>query len=586
MTRRSLALSVLVAALWAVPAAAAPLGFDKPVYVDQHLAGGEPVLLTDSVHHDIIYSTHEGTTHIYRPGLASSTTFDFASGYRNQVNVWTSRDEGRTWKVDDFGGKFTSNPAQNSGFSDPDLTQDAGGRVYNTGINLANDSLFSSNDGGVTWDRGTAQCHDGDRPWLAGAAKDDVFLATNVSEGDLSHQIFESTDGGNTCSATGIPDAGTLPDGTKYTGNGKLYYDPRGDRLVEPVNFMDADGHTTGIGVGTWKRGDRAFTPHLAAKTSIYAHWAAIALDDAGGLYLTYDNDPHQAGTAGGCDTGPSVDPDAGVKLTNNGETPAPNQISLIHSGNFGTSWDPPTTIARPDNARVLWPWVAAGDAGKVSVVWYQTDKIADLACQPARLSVMAATVTGANTGTPSVSAVDAVGHPIADNNICQNGTLCVATGEDRRLGDFFTNAIDEEGCAIIGTADSSTKDPVTGGERSVALPLFVRQNAGAALRGGGDCSGRAASLLSNSTRKCASRRSFKIRLHTKKADPLVRATVYVNGRRVRTLKGKRLRAAVDLRGLPKGTFRVKVQGVTRRQHRVRDLRTYHTCVPKRASRK
>ena len=91
-------LALLVAALWAVPAAAAPLGFDKPVYVDQHLAGGEPVLLTDTVHHDIIYSTHEGTTHIYRPGLASSTTFDFASGYRNQVNVWTSRDQGRTWK--------------------------------------------------------------------------------------------------------------------------------------------------------------------------------------------------------------------------------------------------------------------------------------------------------------------------------------------------------------------------------------------------------------------------------------------------------------------------------------------------------
>ena len=46
--------------------------------------------------------------------------------------------------------------------------QDAGGRVYNTGIDLVNDALFSSVDGGKSWDRGTAQC-DGDRPWLAGA---------------------------------------------------------------------------------------------------------------------------------------------------------------------------------------------------------------------------------------------------------------------------------------------------------------------------------------------------------------------------------------------------------------------------------
>ncbi|MGZ4276356.1 MAG: hypothetical protein ACXVFK_06710 [Solirubrobacteraceae bacterium] len=343
------------------------------------------------------------------------------------------------------------------------------------------------------------------------------------------------------------------------------------------MNFMDSSGKTVGIGVGTWKRGDKAFTPHLAAKTSIYAHWAAIALDDAGGLYLTYDNDPHQAGTAGGCQSDPTSAP---------GQTPAPNQISLVHSGDFGSSWDAPVTIARPANARVLWPWIAAGDPGRVSVVWYQTDKIADLACQPAKLSVMAATVTGANTPAPSVETVDAVGHPIADNNICQNGTLCVATGEDRRLGDFFTNAVDDQGCAIIGTADSSTKDPVTGGERSVALPLFVRQDSGAALRGGGDCSGRAATLQATSTRKCASRRRFRIRLHTRRADPLVRATVYVNGRRVRVLRGRRLRAAVDLRGLPKGTFSVKVQGTTRHHRHVRDLRIYHTCVPRRGSHK
>jgi len=44
------------------------------------------------------------------------------------------------------------------------------------------------------------------------------------------------------------------------------------------------------------------------------------------------------------------------------------------------------------------------------------------------------------------------VGRPIADNNLCQNGTLCVATGEDRRLGDFFTNAVDERGCVLVAT--------------------------------------------------------------------------------------------------------------------------------------
>src|SRR5215213_11611176 len=189
--------AALVAAAFALagaPAAqAAPLGFSPPIFVDQQLAGGEPVLLTDPVHHTVVYSSHEGTTHIYRPGLASSTTFTFLTGYRNQVNIWISRDGGRTWKRNDFGGGFATDPTKNTGFSDPDLTQDAGGRIYDTGINLANDALFSSADGGQTWDRGTIQCHDGDRPWLAGAGKDEVYLATNTNSG--GHQIFVSHDG-------------------------------------------------------------------------------------------------------------------------------------------------------------------------------------------------------------------------------------------------------------------------------------------------------------------------------------------------------------------------------------------------------
>src|SRR4051794_28269104 len=264
--------AVAVAGGLAPAAHGASLGFAPAQYLDQQLAGGEPVLLTDPVHHTIVYSSHEGTTHIYRPGLASETTFTFLTGYRNQVNIWLSRDGGRTFERNDFGGGFATDPTKNTGFSDPDLTRDDGGRIYNTGIDLANDALFSSGDGGVSWDRGTAQCHDGDRPWLAGGRKDEVFLATDTAEGALSHQIFASTDGGQTCSASGIPDAGTLADGAEYTGNGKLYRDPASDRLVEPVNFM-REGKTTGLGVGTWKRGDAAFTPHKAVDTTLYAHW-------------------------------------------------------------------------------------------------------------------------------------------------------------------------------------------------------------------------------------------------------------------------------------------------------------------------
>ena len=64
-----------------------------------------------------------------------------------------------------------------------------------------------------------------------------------------------------------------------------------------------------------------------------------------------------------------------------------------------------------------------------------------------------------------------------------------MATGEDRRLGDFFTNAVDERGCVLVATGDTTQPDPLTGGARSTSLPLFVRQTSGPRLVGKGDCS-------------------------------------------------------------------------------------------------
>jgi hypothetical protein len=211
-------LSVLALGLPGASAAGpATATFAAPVYVDQTLAGGEPTIFADTLHGRLIYTSHEGTTHLYRDGLVASPwgDFNFVANYCNQVNTWTSPDGGVNWYRDRYlGSPCPTSPTNNEGFSDPDLTQDAGGRVYNTGINLVNDSLFSSIDGGQTWDKGTADCHDGDRPWLAGAKANQVFMGTDTLEGSGSgHQVFISNDGGQTCTTTGIDDNGSLTDG-------------------------------------------------------------------------------------------------------------------------------------------------------------------------------------------------------------------------------------------------------------------------------------------------------------------------------------------------------------------------------------
>src|SRR5205807_1441518 len=103
-----------------------------------------------------------------------------------------------------------------------------------------NDSVFSSPDGGKTWDKGTPQCHNGDRPWLAGGKKDEVWVSTDPNEG--GHIIYQSTDGGMSCPVNGISDdAG-------YQA-GKLFYDHRDGSVIEPA-FTEQ-----GVGISVLRRG-------------------------------------------------------------------------------------------------------------------------------------------------------------------------------------------------------------------------------------------------------------------------------------------------------------------------------------------
>jgi uncharacterized delta-60 repeat protein len=79
----------------------------------------------------------------------------------------------------------------------------------------------------------------------------------------------------------------------------------------------------------------------------------------------------------------------------------------------------------------------------------------------------------------------------------------------------------------------------------------------------------------------CASRRSFKIRLripHGKKARS---AVVKVNGKKVKTLKGKRITAPVNLRGLPRGKVIVSISVKLSDGRTLKGKRQYKTCVPK-----
>jgi hypothetical protein len=77
---------------------------------------------------------------------------------------------------------------------------------------------------------------------------------------------------------------------------------------------------------------------------------------------------------------------------------------------------------------------------------------------------------------------------------------------------------------------------------------------------------------------RCLSRRRFTIHvLHI--AHLLYRlVTVELNGKPVNVLRGRREHATIDLRGLPKGTYRARIAVVTSTGRVLSGTRTYHTC--------
>lgn len=89
-----------------------------------------------------------------------------------------------------------------------------------------------------------------------------------------------------------------------------------------------------------------------------------------------------------------------------------------------------------------------------------------------------------------------------------------------------------------------------------------------------------AGAVLGTQQRSCASKRSFRIRIRVPHGKKALSAVVRVNGKRVKVVRGKRLRAPVRLRGLPKGTFKVKITLRLRGGKRLSGTRTYHTCRP------
>jgi hypothetical protein len=420
------------------PSVAPPsISFGKPVYIDKSRPGGEPA---SQVAQDgsIIVAGHASTTLLYKSPDALPGLVDWASQYANQSYVWRSSDHGRTWKRIDTIEGLGAHTKTSTGFSDPDFAMDEAGTIYGTEIDLANVSVYWSTDDGRSFPGGNPIAGSGDRPWLGALGPGEVFLVINAPE-----QLLRSTDGGMTF--VQVP--------TNFVPDNHLWRDP----LKPHDGLIGPDGGGTAISADhglTWKRYPLSLQPNEG--------FSVNAVDRVGWIYTA---------SAGGYEGAEDHDPNGLVQYS--------------YFNRRSGKWAKPMKVPVPEGD-VLWPWMAAGDDGRVVVVWLQT-----LAKDPSSFYVYAAYTTNGHGSLvrcsdgsrrlrpPVFRVVNVSGRPVHVGNICLLGTACNADpSNDRRLGDYFTVNIDNEGRIFVAVSDTRLKT-AAGQPKPVANPLFIRQSGG-----------------------------------------------------------------------------------------------------------
>jgi hypothetical protein len=356
-----------------------------------------------------------------------------------------------------------------------------------------------------------------DRQWQTfDGAKTNFLIYHKVDTSQIV--VSRSDDGGQTyltnpdgiTGVGGIIDAATLPKVANESQIGNIVTDyahsvsgvtyPSGDSahvlyavFAGPSSVADnAAANTPGatwnhndtIYVGKSVDGGKTWTDSVAYTSTAVGRelnllFPVITVDKAGTVYAAWSDQLH-------------------VQYTyskDGGRTWSPaRQVNRDNPSQTGTST---LTAPTPGNADVF-PWIAAGGAGRLDVVWYHgsggaagsQSKYRDPGDPNTAWTVAAAQVFGADSAKPTVTSyADAVTPAVHQGDICQNGINCDVLGGDRTLLDFFEVSIDAAGRANIAFAS----DAGSPGSSSVG---YVRQNTGLSVWDGAKLTGFAWSLV------------------------------------------------------------------------------------------
>jgi hypothetical protein len=227
------------------------------------------------------------------------------------------------------------------------------------------------------------------------------------------------------------------------------------------------------------------------------------------------------------------------------------DQLQVAVSRDHGQSWSPAIAVTAPGVRNITVPALAVGGKGRVGIAYYgSTDTSAQL------LTAYITQTGDALDPQPLFysGAINDPAHPIYHDygfNATPRADYVGAAWD--ASGTLWAGVVKQ-----LGAPDPNGRVATTGYVGRLAFP------SGAPTR-------------SATPTACVDRRKFTFRVHQPRHGRVVRAIVYVNGKRVTALHARRITRIV-LRHLPLGTFTVRIVAVTDRRSRTVSVRTYRGC--------
>jgi hypothetical protein len=461
--RRVLPVAAVGVALAAamVPANASGGGrqFSRPLHVDTADKTGEPSIAV----------APDGTEYIVAPdGPGVRAPAALGGGGVGGSLVWRSTDHGRTWTS--LGSYDVP-----TGGGDSDIAVAPDGTLYASGLSyLACSTISRSTDRGQTWlPMPVAGCGRmplmNDREWNATYGNDVVYTAI----GDTTNSQIDLIRSAATSPVVLPSTTMQLSTTADYQWPGTLEVDQRNGTAYTVWNTTGAPNDCDKApGAGKCAPAEASKKKPDLIEISALHNDATVApkpIVVARRAFDTFDSFVVD-----------SVDRAGVVYVVWNERHPASKSTwsMLASSHDGGRTWSRPVKVNKVPRTTTF-PWVTAGDGGRIAVSYYGTDAAGyspQTVAKTASWRVYSSFSTDGGRSFKEYPTTDVMDR----GAICTSGTGCAAGG--RNLLDFFETAADRNGCLVTAYADN-TVAPADG-----AVISYVRQTAGPGLRAGHAC--------------------------------------------------------------------------------------------------